>query len=109
VADHQTRRRQQNRFVVNCAWWDVPHLPLADPYSILSQERAARCEGLPMALSAALTKKLQPLIERMSPDGRAQLARKLRDNVARSDPYRRLFSYYPDNGPLRRVLYPRHM
>jgi phage terminase large subunit-like protein len=34
---------------------------------------------------------------------------KLRENVNRAEPYRRLFTYYPDNGPLRRILYPRHM
>jgi len=29
--------------------------------------------------------------------------------VSRAEPYRRLFSYFPDHGSLRRLLYPRHM
>lgn len=37
------------------------------------------------------------------------LAAQLRANVQRREKYRKLFLYYPDNGPLRRALYPRHM
>lgn len=34
---------------------------------------------------------------------------KLRANVQQREKYRKLFTYYPDDGPLRRALYPRHM
>ncbi len=37
------------------------------------------------------------------------LVAKIRANVAAREKYRRLFLYYPDDGPLRRELYPRHM
>lgn len=37
------------------------------------------------------------------------LASQLRANAARIDRRRKIFSYYPDDGPLRRDLYPRHM
>jgi phage terminase large subunit-like protein len=37
------------------------------------------------------------------------LAAELRRNIARLEKYQRLYGYYPDNGPLRRALYPRHM
>lgn len=37
------------------------------------------------------------------------LAEHLRTNIARAEPQRRLYSYYPDHGPLRRELYPRHL
>jgi len=45
----------------------------------------------------------------MTPQGRLLLARKLQENVARAEPRRALFRFYPDHGPLRRELYARHM
>jgi phage terminase large subunit-like protein len=52
----------------------------------------------------------------MSAEGRARVISQLRANVAREDAIlarevvrRKLFSYYPDEGDLRRELYPRHM
>lgn len=38
-----------------------------------------------------------------------QLADQLRKNLSQREKFRRLYSYYPDDGPLRRALYPRHM
>lgn len=37
------------------------------------------------------------------------LADKLRANASRAQPNRKLYSYFPDDGPLRRELYVRHM
>lgn len=37
------------------------------------------------------------------------MAAQLKANLSRREKYRKLYSYYPDDGPLRRVLYPRHM
>lgn len=34
---------------------------------------------------------------------------KLEANIAKYDREHKLFTYYPDDGPLRRILYPRHM
>ena len=33
----------------------------------------------------------------------------LKANLSRREKYRKIYSYYPDDGPLRRELYPRHM
>jgi phage terminase large subunit-like protein len=46
---------------------------------------------------------------RLSPEGRAALIEQLRSSIAKAEPLRKLYSYYPDHGPLRRELYPRHM
>jgi phage terminase large subunit-like protein len=45
----------------------------------------------------------------LSHQGRMALARQLRANVARAEKQRKLYTYYPDDGPLRRELYPRHL
>jgi phage terminase large subunit-like protein len=45
----------------------------------------------------------------MSPQGRLLLAQKLRENIARAEPRRALYRYYPGHGPLRRELYARHL
>jgi phage terminase large subunit-like protein len=37
------------------------------------------------------------------------LSTKLRENIAKQAPFRKLYSLYPDQGSLRRELYPRHM
>jgi phage terminase large subunit-like protein len=37
------------------------------------------------------------------------LAAQLKANLSRREKYRKIYSYYPDDGPLRRALYPRHM
>jgi len=37
------------------------------------------------------------------------LAAQLKANLSRREKYRKLYSYYPDDGALRRALYPRHM
>lgn len=37
------------------------------------------------------------------------MVRQLRAHVARREKFRKIFTYYPDDGPLRRELYPRHM
>lgn len=34
---------------------------------------------------------------------------RLKENVARAEPRRKLYTYYPDTGPLRRELYGRHI
>lgn len=34
---------------------------------------------------------------------------RLRENVARAEPFRALYQLYPDNGPLRRELYAKHL
>src|SRR5262245_40389823 len=52
---------------------------------------------------------LLPTLSKLSAQGRATLIEQLRANVQRREKYRKLFSYYPDDGPLRRALYPRHM
>ena len=46
---------------------------------------------------------------KLSREGQAELIRILRANQAKIQPLRKLYSYYPDDGPLRRELYPRHM
>src|SRR5882724_9992287 len=48
-------------------------------------------------------------LSRLSPAGRSQLASQLKANLSRREKFRKLYSYYPDDGPLRRELYPRHM
>ena len=50
-----------------------------------------------------------PKLSKLSLQGRQLLIQKLRDNVARAEPYRTLFRLYPDKGPLRRELYQRHL
>jgi phage terminase large subunit-like protein len=60
-----------------------------------------RFSDLPLAAIEEL--KNQP------PEVLAELIRQLEENVERAAPFRKLFSYYPDDGPLRRVFYPRHM
>jgi phage terminase large subunit-like protein len=37
------------------------------------------------------------------------LISKLRENIAQREPYRGLYKLYPDDGPLRRELYPKHL
>ena len=52
---------------------------------------------------------LLPKLSKLSREGQLELAARLRENVARHEPRRQLYRYYPDTGPLRRELYVRHM
>ena len=49
-----------------------------------------------------------PKLLKLSPQGRQLLIQRLRENVARAEPFRRLYTLYPDRGPFRRELYPKH-
>jgi hypothetical protein len=59
--------------------------------------------------SASTISKFSSALSKLSEEGRRQLAEAIRSNVATVEPYRKLFTYYPDHGPLRRELYPRHL
>jgi phage terminase large subunit-like protein len=48
-------------------------------------------------------------LSKLSQEGKLQLAAQLKANLHRREKYRKLYSYYPDDGALRRALYPRHM
>lgn len=48
-------------------------------------------------------------LSKLSPETRARLLRELRTQRIRDEARLRLQSYYPDGGPLRRELYPKHM
>jgi phage terminase large subunit-like protein len=48
-------------------------------------------------------------LARLSPEARKLLRRRLETNIARYDAYRRFERLYPDNGPLRRELYGKHV
>lgn len=50
-----------------------------------------------------------PKLSKLSPQGRQALIAKLRSNVARAAPFRKLETFYPDHGPLRRELYAKHL
>src|SRR4029077_11587494 len=50
-----------------------------------------------------------PILSRLSPRGLHALSQELRRNVSQKEKQRKLYSYFPDDGPLRRELYPRHM
>jgi phage terminase large subunit-like protein len=49
------------------------------------------------------------MLSTLSPEGRKLLSTKLRENIAKQAPFRRLYTLYPNDGPLRRELYDRHM
>jgi phage terminase large subunit-like protein len=48
-------------------------------------------------------------LSKLSPEGLGLLARELRRRADQQAKERKLYSYFPDDGPLRRELYPRHM
>ena len=45
----------------------------------------------------------------LSEEGRRELSRELRRRASEAERRRSLYRYFPDAGPLRRELYPRHM
>ena len=57
----------------------------------------------------SLVADLLPKLTRLSPQGRLALLETLKANVASHEPQRKLFTFYPDTGALRRELYPRHL
>lgn len=61
-----------------------------------------------MSLAPKISACLQRL-SKLSPEGRLELARQLRRHSSLKLKERKLYSYFPDDGPLRRELYPRHM
>src|SRR5438105_8627996 len=59
--------------------------------------------------SPSRIKQLSQACSKLSPPARKLLAEQLRANLAKATPGRKLYSYFPDDGPLRRELYVRHM
>lgn len=52
---------------------------------------------------------LLPQLARLSASGRQKVIEELEHNIARNEKFRALYRLYPDEGPLRRELYARHM
>src|SRR5438105_6455039 len=59
--------------------------------------------------SPSRIKQLSQACSKLSPPARKLLAEQLRANLAKPTPGRKLYGYFPDEGPLRRELYVRHM
>lgn len=61
------------------------------------------------AVSRSPSKKLLSELSQLSPESRAQLRTELQRRIREGQLGRKLYSLYPDAGPLRRELYPKHV
>ena len=52
---------------------------------------------------------LHAAVAKLSPQSRALLLTRLEANMAHREAHRRFENFYPDTGPLRRELYPKHL
>ena len=56
-----------------------------------------------------MTNALYSQLSRLSPQARATLRKELARRITERESRRKLYTYYPESGPLRRELYPQHL